>query len=146
MNTFPFGGVGVGPFGLFAAGFDYDTPLAEARGQLTSSRRISASGQPMQVDDGTGAFDAMPDTAQRVVLLLAQVRPPKKISSAFNGELQAEVRRVLKPVTNGANASARVLSIDIQTERDITSTRVRYLDLLDGRVRIASADGTVRDA
>jgi hypothetical protein len=71
--TAPFGGIGVGPFGLFAMGFDYDTPLAEARGQLASSRRIGADGRPVQVDDGTGAFEAMPDTAQRVLLLLAQV-------------------------------------------------------------------------
>ena len=145
MTTFPFGGIGVGPFGLFALGLDYDTPLATERGQLASSRAIGADGQPQQVDDGTGAFGGMPDTAQRVVLLLAQVRPPKKINAFFNGEVEAEVRRVLRPVTNGANAAARVLSVDFATERDITTTRVRYLDLLDGRVRIANADGTVSE-
>jgi hypothetical protein len=144
--TFPFGGIGVGPFGLFALGREYETPLATARGQLASSRSIGADGQPQQVDDGTGALVGMPDTAQRVMLLLAQVRPPKKINAFFNGEVEAEVRRVLRPVTNGANAAARVLSVDFATERDITTTRVRYLDLLDGRVRIANADGTVSEA
>jgi hypothetical protein len=144
--TAPFGGIGVGPFGLFAMGFDYDTPLAEARGQLASSRRIGADGRPVQVDDGTGAFEAMPDTAQRVLLLLAQVKPPRKIGPYFNGENEAEIRRVLLPVTDGANAPAEILSVDFGTERDITTTRVRYRDRLDGRVRIASADGTVSDA
>ncbi len=110
--TYPFGGFGLAPYGLFAIGFDYDTPLAEARGQLTSSRLITATGDVAQTDDDTGAFKAMPDTAQRVLLLLAELRAPRKIVGSFAYSLEAEVRRVLRPVTTGRDAAARIVSVD----------------------------------
>lgn len=143
--TFPFGGAGIGPFGLFAAGLEYETPLATERGQLPASRLIAATGKPVQADDGSGAFAGMPDTAQRVLLLLASMRLPKKITGLFAGSLDAEVRRVLRPLTSGASPAAVVLSVDYETERDITSTRVRYQDLGDGRVRVVKSDGTVTE-
>lgn len=130
-------GAGLGPAGVFRAGLDYDIFQAEENGQLVSSRLIDSEGRLVQVDDGTGAFEAMNDTVQCVYLAVMGVERPLKMGPGFARQYEQEIRSALSSLTEGASPRAEIISIDIPTGTDIATPRIVFRDLVDnGRTKI----------
>lgn len=126
------GGAGLGPAGAFPAGGSYDTPLAEERADLVSSRLIDARGRVVQTTDGTGGFEAMNDTVQCVFLLVSSVQVPQKRGPGFVQQYEQDILDALLPLTEGKTPRCEIVSIDIPTGGDLVTPRVVFRDLVDG--------------
>ncbi len=125
-------GAGRGPAGIMRAGSVYETPIADDRGQLVSSRLINAQGQVVQTTDGTGAYEGMNDVAQCVMLKVSGVERPAKRTANYAREYEQAIRDELSELTSGQSPKCEIVSIDIQALGDLVTPRVTFKDLLDG--------------
>ncbi len=125
-------GAGLGPAGLFIAGSSYDTPLAESRAPLVSSRLIDARGRVVQLTDGTGGYEAMNDVVQCVFLAVSSVERPAKRGPNFAQQYEQSVRDARLGLTEGQSPKAEIVSIDVIAEGDLMTPRVVFRDLVNG--------------
>lgn len=123
---------GTGPFGLA----DNDA-LAQANGQLTSSRYLQADGTPKQTADGTGAFEGMNDALQRALILLAYgVELPDIIGADFEARMRADCAKALELLTDGPSPVLELVDvIAVDNGTSLTATQVKVRPLPDGSVR-----------
>ena len=126
------GGAGLGPAGLFSAGGTYDAGTAHQRATVPSSRLIDSSGHVVQTTDGTGGFEGMNDTAQRVAILVMGVERLPKRGPNFVQQYTQGIRDALSVLTAGQAPAAQIISIDVRTHGDLTTPRIVFRDLVDG--------------
>lgn len=129
-------GVGYSPFGTGPAALPWTDSYVSERAQRSASRAVDANGQFIQLTDGTGGFKGETDVGHRVTMLLGRFRPSGNIGASTEAETDAEVRRILAPLTRGREPVARVLSVRVVDSGGASvGFIVTYKDLTDGEVR-----------
>jgi hypothetical protein len=119
---------GTGPFGLAD-----NAALAEQQGQLTSSRKLDSIGRPVQLNDGTGAFEGMSDAMARAyVLLKLSTRPVDKITATYSADEQSRIRTALAILTDAKPPLVEIVSIETADSGTTARTLVKLRDLTDG--------------
>lgn len=120
--------LGTGPYG---AGTPPSDEEAEPRTTLVSSRKIDfRTGR--YVLDRDGNFEEMPDLHQRVGLLIAYgVKEPDRIGPSFTAELEAQIRRALRPLTETKPPEVVIKRIKISTA---PGNSYRLVEFVDGTV------------
>jgi len=129
-------GAGYAPFGTGPAALPWtDTYVAE-RTQVTASRKVDANGRFVQLEDGTGGFVGETDVAHRVTMILGRFKPGGNISAKSGAEVEAEIRRMLAPLTQGREPVAKVVSVQfVDSGASAAGYVVTFKDLTDGQVR-----------
>lgn len=119
---------GTGPYG---AGTPPSSEEVERRTTLASSRKIDfRTGR--YVLDADGNFDEMPDLHQRVGLLIAYgVKEPDRIGPSFAAELEAQIRKALRPLTDTKPPEAVIKRIEISMT---AGNSYRLVEFVDGTV------------
>jgi hypothetical protein len=123
---------GTGPFGTFGFGLPLSPSVAD-RGTIVSSRAIDSTGRFVESGDEAGSYAGMTDTRQRVYILCAlAVQEPVKQTADLESTMDKRIRTALRPLTHGAGAVIKLLSVDVTRSPNGTKKLVRYRDLTDG--------------
>ena len=126
-------GYGLSPFGIGVFGSDTPAAASQTSGQIVSSRRFDASGNPVQTSDGTGAFEAMSDALQRARNLLLRSRPRTKfITATFATDEDKRCRDALAILTKAPSPLIEIVKVAVETSGSRGRTDVRVRDLTDG--------------
>ena len=96
-----------GPYSLFTS-----LP-APARGSLSSSRKIDFAKRDYVIDDD-GGFEAMDDTVQRVVLLVAfAVSNEKFVTEKVKNAEKDRITKALSILTDGSEPVIRLINVSV---------------------------------
>jgi hypothetical protein len=131
---------GVGPFATTGLGIPIADVPSATRSDLHSSRKIDPETMTY-VTSSTGGFDGMPDTAQRVLLLIAfGVKEPPLIDNRYQAVIEARIRKALEPLTSGPEPSISRVKITIgENGKQTTTKSVEYYDLRSGETNSVKA-------
>lgn len=126
-------GYGRKPWGYGGYGSPLTTPTPATESSLSSSRRFDGlTGRYVANDEG--GFEAMDDTAQRVILLVAfAVKTGSFLTDRDLAAQVAEVRKALTVMTNGPEPAIRLLGVTAEQSGPTASRlTVRYFNNLTG--------------
>ena len=129
MSGFGTGAFGLGPTGLPEA----DLP-AEDPARISSSRSIDGTTKQF-VQTTNGGYAGMPDTMQRVLLLVsfAVKKLPAFVDDESRAQIVADITTALQPLTNPKNQTIDLLDVSVDEDgKSTTFPRVRYRDLVSG--------------
>jgi hypothetical protein len=91
-------GLGFSPFGLSVFGYPSDDPAESVPAKIGSARKVNTKTRRYVVADD-GGFEAMDETAQRVVLLLAfGVKLPDFVTPQGEADMEQAIRAALAPM------------------------------------------------
>jgi hypothetical protein len=124
-------GYGTGPFGGAPLGVPLPPQPEEVVSDLSSSRKIDGvTGR--YVPNEQGGFEAMDDTAQRVLLLVSFADTDSKIISPQGmSEQEAKIRKALEPLTAGRNPDIDQLVVTVKrTASQTTEKSISYRNRL----------------
>ena len=125
-------GLGIVPFGLSAYGYPADDPASLARAKIGSARKIDARTRRYVIADD-GGFEAMDETAQRVLLLLAfGVKLPEFVTPQDEAKLDQDVRDALAPLLDTRDPDIDLESVQIGHAAGTQYVGVRYKNLRTG--------------
>lgn len=127
-------GLGLGPYGLSVFGQASDDPVSLAPAKIGGARKIDFKTKRYVVADD-GGFEAMDETAQRVVLLtaLAIGKEGPFITPQDEADMERRVRAALAVMTDARDPDIDLESVDISHDTDGNSFRgVRYKNLRTG--------------
>lgn len=133
MSGFGTSTFGTGPFGLGSPEY-----ASRTSGQLVSSRKFDANGNPVQTTDGTGAFQGMSDALARARIALLRSRPRTSIITAsYATDERKRVTNALQFLVD--EGVIEIESISSETLKSTASTHVKVRDLTNGRVETIDA-------
>lgn len=123
-------GLGFGPFGLSVFGFPTDDPAESTPAKIGSARKLTR--RYVVADDG--GFEAMDETAQRVVLLLAfGVKLPDFVTPQGEADLETAVRESLAPLLDSRDPDIELDEASVgHTVPATEGIVVRYKNLRTG--------------
>lgn len=125
---------GISPLGTSAIGAADETPAAPPRKTLVTARKIEAETMRYVANDD-GGFEAMPASAQRVLLALASVVEPKIIDIRFEATMDARIRAALAFLTKRPEPAIEIIRIEVSNDgRHGTTKKVVFRDLKSGKM------------
>ena len=125
---------GVGPFGIGPLGVPAADLPAEDPAELSSSRKSDGTTKKF-VQTTNGGYAGMPDTMQRVLLLVsfAVKKLPAFVDDESRAQIVADITTALQPLTNPKNQVIDLLDVSVDEDgKSTTFPRVRYRDLVSG--------------
>lgn len=127
--------LGISPLGTSSIGAADETPAEPPRKTLVTARKIDAETMKYVANDD-GGFEAMPASAQRVLLALAMdVREPPIIDARFEATMDARIRAALAPLTKRPEPAIEIIRIEVSNDgRHGTTKRVVFRDLKSGKM------------
>lgn len=126
--------IGIFPLGTSPVGAGDETPAEPPRKTLVTARKIDAATMRYVANDD-GGFEAMPASAQRVLLALASVVEPPIIDVRFEATMDARIRQQLSFLTNGREPAIELVEIKVSNDgRHGTTKRVTFRDLKSGKM------------
>jgi hypothetical protein len=126
--------LGISPLGTSAIGAADETPAAPPRKTLVTARKIEAETMRYVANDD-GGFEAMPASAQRVLLALASVVEPKIIDIRFEATMDARIRSELAFLTKRPEPAIEIIRIEVSNDgRHGTTKKVVFRDLKSGKM------------
>ncbi len=136
---------GVGPYGVGSLGVPGLPPEPETAAALSSSRKIDFATK-RYVIASDGGFDAMDDTAQRVMLLILFNTTETDIITPQEMQTTASrIRKALEPMTSGREPAIRIEEVVVSDDGKAGTFRsVRYKSLWTGTQQTLFADGTLQ--
>lgn len=124
---------GSSSFGTGVFGTMTPTAASQTSGQIVSSRRFDAAGNPEQTSDGTGAFEAVSDALSRARILLLTSRSRSKIITAtWESDERKRIENALAILTKGPAPLIEIVEIVVQTSGGTGRTSVKLRDLTNG--------------
>ena len=132
-------GFGQKPWGYGGYGSPLAPPVPAVESALSSSRKVDfVTGRYVANDEG--GFEAMDDTAQRVVLLVAfAVKRSTFLTAQSLAGQEAAIRNALLVVTRGPAPEIRVLSVSaVATDVQTSAVSIRYVNNLTGTEQTVS--------
>jgi hypothetical protein len=127
-------GFGTGPYGLASLGLPADEPETLAPAKIGNARKIDGKTRRYVVA-ADGGFEAMDETAQRVLLLvsLAVGKEPPFLTPQGNAEMEQRIRTALAPLLDTRDPDIDLEEVDCSTGPDNVARRyVRYRNLRTG--------------
>jgi hypothetical protein len=127
-------GFGLKPFGYGPFGLPLAPPTPSAPSALSSSRKIDGIAGRYVVND-VGGFQAMDDTAQRVLLAVSFALKPRApfITTRDLAAQETAIRAALAFLTSGQEPAIRLIAVAAaKTGPNATSLKVRFKNLLTG--------------
>lgn len=132
--------LGVGAYGLSVFGQPADDPTSLEPAKIGSARKIDFVTRRYVVADD-GGFEAMDETAQRVVLLVSFAigKEPAFITPAGEADMERRVREALAVMTDIRDPDIDIDTIEISHDTQGNSFRgVRYKNLRTGTYQYVS--------
>jgi hypothetical protein len=125
-------GLGLGGYGLSVFGQPTDDPYTLAPAKIGSARNIDAKTRRYVVADD-GGFEAMDETAQRVLNLVAfGVKLPPFVTPQGEAELDQNIREALAIMTGVRDPDIALDPPSISHDRATQYVGVRYKNLRTG--------------
>lgn len=135
-------GFGTGPYGLAPLGFPTDDPISLVPAKIGSARSLDVKTRRYIVADD-GGFEAMDETAQRVVLVVAfaLANLPAFITPQGEAEIEQRIRDGLAAaqMIDTRDPDIDLEAVDVSNDgRGTQFTGVRYKNLRTGTYQYVS--------
>ena len=129
--------LGIGAYGLSAYGQATDDPASLSPAKIGSARKIDFKTRRYVVASD-GGFEAMDETSQRVMLLVAFAigREGPFITPAGEADMERRIREALAPMLDPRDPDIDLESVDISHDTNGNSFRgVRFKNLRTGTLQ-----------
>jgi hypothetical protein len=123
---------GLGPYGLKPFGIPPTAVTTYTIPEINSSREIDNKGRYV-INEDTGEFEAMDDTHQRMVLLLAHnFVMPKIVGPDFQSTVNADVRKALRALTRPPEPVIRIKKVTADWDAGNSQFHVDFFNYKTG--------------